>query len=645
MPTEHRTAVDLVTRAMPVTSVNADARTAQVVFSTGAAVRRRDWMTGAEYSEELEISAAAIDMTRLQAGAPLLNTHGAYSLQDVLGVIESAGVERGQAVATVRFSARDEVEPIFRDVRDGIIRNVSVGYSVQTWRVEKAAEGRIERRIATRWTPHEISLVPIGADPAAGVRSGAPSLERTAMQPQDNEVRAPAQAAGDAGEILTRERERVARIQELVDIARKYDHLPRARQAMEAAIRNGTSVEAARHQLLNMMAEFSEATSTRSGAALPEYVGGGFSGSTEDPTFRRALMAEALAARLGGPAPSEAARQFVGVRLMDLARDLLEHRGERTQYMSQAEVLTRAMHTTGDFPQLLSATGNRLLRRAYDTAPSLRRLARRATAPDFRPISRLQLSGSPIPVRQLEGGELKYGTMTEGRESYSVAIHARGLRISRQALINDDLSAFDDMSKFGRAAAEGESIYIVNLLTSGDPYTAGPGNGPTMGDNIALFNAAHGGNLLSGGGTALTAAGGVAAISAARTVMRLQRDLDGRTPINAEPRYLLVPAALETVAQQLVTQLTPNQVTQANPFSNLEVVVDPRLDAASATAWYLMADPALIDTIEFSYLDGFEGPTIETKVEFDYEGVSMKVRNEFGAGILDWRGMVRNTGA
>ncbi len=123
----------------------------------------------------------------------------------------------------------------------------------------------------------------------------------------------------------------------------------------------------------------------------------------------------------------------MGVRLVDMARDLLEHSGQRTQYLSNAEVLTRAMHTTGDFPNVLANTANRLLLRPYETAPSLRRICRVTTADDFKPVSRLRLSDAAIPLKQEEGGELKYGTMSEGRETYNVAVHARGFRISRQA--------------------------------------------------------------------------------------------------------------------------------------------------------------------------------------------------------------------
>ena len=49
----------------------------------------------------------------------------------------------------------------------------------------------------------------------------------------------------------------------------------------------------------------------------------------------------------------------------------------------------------------------------------------------------------------------------------------------------------------------------------------------------------------------------------------------------------------------------PVQSNTANPFlGELVTVVEARLDAASATAWYLAADPMQIDTIEYCYLEG-----------------------------------------
>ena len=72
--------------------------------------------------------------------------------------------------------------------------------------------------------------------------------------------------------------------------------------------------------------------------------------------------------------------------------------------------------------------------------------------------------------------------------------------------------------------------------------------------------------------------------------------------------------------------------------------LDPRLDAVSATAWYLAADPSTLDTIEYSFLESEPGPVIETRAGFDVEGVEIKVRLDFGAGVVDHRGLFKNAG-
>jgi len=161
-------------------SVNAEARTAELIWSTGAEVLRQDWWTGTRYIERLSLKPGAVRLDRMNDHAPLLNTHGmsffsANPLEDVLGVVvpDSTKITTGSARSTVRFSKRESVEPIFQDVQDGIIRNVSVGYRVFKFEVTEANEKTktIEIREAVDWEPGEISLVPMGADPKAHVRT------------------------------------------------------------------------------------------------------------------------------------------------------------------------------------------------------------------------------------------------------------------------------------------------------------------------------------------------------------------------------------------------------------------------------------------------------------------------------------------
>ncbi|HLZ08730.1 MAG TPA: hypothetical protein VKT80_09105 [Chloroflexota bacterium] len=168
--TEIRSGVLTRAASFNPSSVNADGLTADLVWTTGAIVQRWD-CDGNPYQEQLSLDPGAVDLSRLNAGAPLLNSHSSYTLTDILGVVTAASIEGGEGVATVRFSSRADVAPIFADVVDGVIRNVSVGYSVSAWRQINQA-GQPPLMIATRWQPLEISLVPIPADAGAQVRSG-----------------------------------------------------------------------------------------------------------------------------------------------------------------------------------------------------------------------------------------------------------------------------------------------------------------------------------------------------------------------------------------------------------------------------------------------------------------------------------------
>lgn len=153
-----------------VGTIQDDARTVELTFSTGAGVVRYDWTTGKRYLEVLSMDPKHIRMQRLNSGAPLLDSHSAYSLSSQIGVVERAEVDGKKGTAMVRFSKRADVEPFYQDVRDKIIRNVSVGYRVHRFE-ESQGKNEMPTRVATDWEPYEISMVPMGADSRAQVRS------------------------------------------------------------------------------------------------------------------------------------------------------------------------------------------------------------------------------------------------------------------------------------------------------------------------------------------------------------------------------------------------------------------------------------------------------------------------------------------
>lgn len=157
-------------------TVNDESRTVEVTFGTEAHVLRYDWMKERYFMEELGYKPDEVRMKRLTSGAaPVLDNHNSWGgARGTLGVVERAELNGENGTAVLRFSKRADVEPIYQDVLDGIIRTVSVGYRVHgyTDTGRKSPEGYPILR-ATDWEPMEISLAPIAADPDSRVRKDA----------------------------------------------------------------------------------------------------------------------------------------------------------------------------------------------------------------------------------------------------------------------------------------------------------------------------------------------------------------------------------------------------------------------------------------------------------------------------------------
>jgi hypothetical protein len=170
-------------------SANVETRTVDVVFSTGASVRRTRWAgwDPVPYDETIIVSDKAINMERMAAGAPVLDSHAMWSTRSQVAVVEKAWIDGGLAMARVRFPSAgvDEAsDRMFALVSEGIVRNVSVGYSQDQVRVEEPAKrGDVEQWFVERWTPHEISFVTVPADPGAQVRAGDADAGAVRMAP------------------------------------------------------------------------------------------------------------------------------------------------------------------------------------------------------------------------------------------------------------------------------------------------------------------------------------------------------------------------------------------------------------------------------------------------------------------------------
>lgn len=685
--------------------VDADERIIRVVASTEFAVLRRSFFA-APWLETLGHKRTEVDLSRLKKGAPVLYNHNAFIRADRIGVVESAtlNTKDRQVEATIRLSKRDDVDDIWQDVRDGILKNISMGYNVNERVLTREGKGEPDEFRITSWSPAEISLVAIGADPNAHVgrhlddelhyrvfdiepersinkmfrydavgnplpdtpetraailagtatrSDGAPYVPtdevRAAIIEQDKTpVVTPAPAAPGTVVDLDAERSvardegvaegRQAEQTRVADINFLFAQFPTQDAIRSKAITDNTSVEDTRALLLTALGK----DTVPAGGDAIRIEGG------DDATDKFVRAGNLAIAVRAGFATDEQRIEvgktgFRGFTLYDLARRALEMSGQNADRFGKMELVGRAF-TSSDFPLLLADAANKSMLRGWDeAAETWSRWMNTGSLADFKVGNLVNLSSFENLTLVNEDGEYTYGAFQEEGQTIQLATYGKLFSISRQAIINDDLNAFTRIpSAMGRAASRTVGDVAYGVLTA---------NG-VMGDGQVLFigsTTLHRNLNVSGAsGTPLTQdAAGVAALSAMDLAMGTQTDVGANaTALNIEPSFLVVPRVLKRIAVSLMSDTTaPGQANPGvtNQVANLaEVVAEARLDADSATRYYLAARG---DTIQVAFLDGNQAPMLEQQAGWAIDGTEYKVRIDVAAAAEDFRGLQRDDGA
>lgn len=298
-----------------------------------------------------------------------------------------------------------------------------------------------------------------------------------------------------------------------------------------------------------------------------------------------------------------------------------------------------AYHTTGSFPQLVLNVSQKALARGFEEAPVTFRAwcTRGPNMNDFRPGQIIKFGESPDLEMVPEGQEPTEAKFTDDREVIIVDRYVKQFSVTFQMILSDDLSALNQVPRrMAEAAARTLNKLIYRLLVSN----------PTMRDGYALFDATnHQGNDKTVSAGAPT----VAQLGALNAILRLMNGLNSDTPLNLSLRYVLVPAALETAARQLLMSVADpadNKSSEVkNPFYGLiQPIADAELDLNSNVKWYGVADPSMIDTIQYRYLQGQETPVQTSWYEPGRATRHIQVEQSFGAAVAEYRGLVRNAG-
>lgn len=343
----------------------------------------------------------------------------------------------------------------------------------------------------------------------------------------------------------------------------------------------------------------------------------------DNPSFTRKAMGDALYARLSGRAPEGAAREMMGLSVIEMGERLVGERPRRASSVNDR--LSFVMqHTTSDLPGLFGGAGQRVLLDVYKAMQSpLSRIARERDAQDFRQISLLRPGEHPELLEVAESGEVTHGTMAESDEKLKLATFGRIISVTRQALINDDLNGVGEMLRTqGQAAANVEAKKLSGLLTAGN------GAGAALADGNPLFHTSRG-NIANA-----FVAINITSLSVGRQAVRDMKGLDGVTPLAIPPRYIVCGSEYETVAEQIVASITATKAEDVNPIK-LEVLCEPRLNG---TGWSLFADPTMAEVMSRAYLAGNRGPLLEQKEGWERLGMEFRTIFDFGCAVTGWRG-------
>lgn len=443
------------------------------------------------------------------------------------------------------------------------------------------------------------------AEIAAEEKLGDPAT-RGQQQPSNENSRAEANRAADILDIGTRAGMEASVIQE--------------------AIRNGTSLDAFRIRAFDAIVE--RQNGHRTDPARSRIV-------RDEQETRRTGMQVAMAFRMGGIETLTAdqqgqARSFMENHdMVDFAAEAIGHRGRIRSAFDRYEVIERAFHSTSDFPAIFSSAMNTTLERQYALAqPTYRRIAARMDFMDFRPHYTVKAGEFPMLEKMTENGDITFGTFGESKEQIQVVPYAKGIRVSRQMLVNDRLNAIGrTIGGYGRTVARFEDMTFFSMMLAATTV---------LSDGQVVFHSTHAN--VAGSGAAIS----VASIGAGKAAMRKQKGLDDAI-LDIQPSILLVSPDKETEALQYLSPILAADSVKVNPYvGTLDPVVSVYL---SGNAWYLFADPADAPVYHWGLLEGATAPRVRIDEPFGSQGMGVTVEHDFGCGATDFRGGYKNPGA
>lgn len=307
----------------------------------------------------------------------------------------------------------------------------------------------------------------------------------------------------------------------------------------------------------------------------------------------------------------------------------------------KSESMIRAAFGSHEIADVVGEAVNKTLLGSYmRAAQAFAPLVRRENLPNFKKSTAIDLAADGAWAKLGRGDELPAAKLTDSKHELTPYTYGKTIKLTREDVVDDDLGAFLNVPRLvGRQASNTVSQVVWSTLMA----------------NAGSFFASGNGNLVTGGTSAL----GVDSLTTARGAFMKLNGPDG-LPMNVMPKYLVVPPELEGTARALVTSATivitgstAKTSASANPNAGtLEVVVAPELSNtavhanASATQWYLFADPMDVAALRIGYVLGRDAPTVQRReLPFGSLGIGWEAFIDFGAALAQTQGAYRSAGA
>lgn len=302
---------------------------------------------------------------------------------------------------------------------------------------------------------------------------------------------------------------------------------------------------------------------------------------------------------------------------------------EVLQYACSPQQIQAAFSTVS-LPGILSNVANKEILQGYMEEDTVwQQIAATKSVSDFKTVTSYRMLDDMTYEELGPGGKIKHGKTGEESFTRSADTYAKMYSITRQDIINDDLSAFDDLrARLGRGSA----------MKLNDLFWA------TFLGNLGTIFTSTRTNYISGPTTNLGTDGVGLGLGQKAWRQRTSPSGDGAKRVGGTAKFLLVPPELETIADALYVGRNNSsvKVSDVNTFAGkynpicAPQLSDSSITGYSTTAWYLLGDKSMGAPMVVSFLNGQQTPTVESAdADFNTLGVQFRGYHDFGVDLGD----------